>query len=391
MENLKKFNTQEEYQEWKDGDDYVYPNVCKVGDEVIYNGYPDYFWIEALEDLKVWQGRIIGSSNEVSRDSSTMSYSKDKETWNRFTVKEPWVFVRKGEKIYFRSTYIPDQYNEIGKFYIIGKCNIGGSILSLIYGDDYLTQRTPFNDSIFNRLFSVNALGVDYNQIISAIELIFPDYTSIGCYGSMFSGCKDLVNPPRLPSKNLFDSCYSSMFFGCSSLVEAPTLPAIAVGGYAGLFRECSSLSYIKMLGTTNFGGDASYSWSRNWVKGVSPTGTFIASAKRTDFTRGPHGIPEGWDLYLYDVDNDRYVVKFKVNGIPYEFYTDEPRDITWQEFIDSDKNTNGFKVASTEFNNPVKFGSDYVLRNNEKVAGQYYIILNESYTIGQPTTTTEE
>lgn len=53
MENLKKFNTQEEYQVWKDGDDYVYPSVCKVGDEVIYNNYPDYFWIEALEDLKV--------------------------------------------------------------------------------------------------------------------------------------------------------------------------------------------------------------------------------------------------------------------------------------------------------------------------------------------------
>ena len=53
MENLKKFNTQEEYQAWKDGDDYVYPNVCKVGDEVIYNGYPEPFWIEALEDVSV--------------------------------------------------------------------------------------------------------------------------------------------------------------------------------------------------------------------------------------------------------------------------------------------------------------------------------------------------
>lgn len=322
-----------------------------------------------------------------------MYYSKDKETWSGFSVNEPWVFVRKGEKIYFRSTYIPSKYNEIGDFYIIGKCNIGGSILSLIYGDDYLTQRTPFNDSIFSNIFSVGHLGVDYNQIISAIELIFPDYTSISCYGGMFSGCKDLVNPPRLPSKNLKSGCYGGMFLGCHSLVKAPTLPAIAATGYAGLFRECASLSYIKMLGTANFGRDVDGSWSRNWVNGVSSTGTFIANAKRTDFTRGPHGIPEGWDLYLYDEDNDRYVVKFKVNGIPYEYYTDEPRDITWREFCSSEYNTNEFNVIyiSTYSKTVVQAQENYILLDGNLVDGLGNITLNASYTTGQPTENTEE
>ena len=46
MEKLKKFNTKEEYLEWKDSDDYSYPNVCKVADEIVYNDYPDPFWIE---------------------------------------------------------------------------------------------------------------------------------------------------------------------------------------------------------------------------------------------------------------------------------------------------------------------------------------------------------
>jgi hypothetical protein len=217
----------------------------------------------------------------------------------------------------------------------------------LIYGDDYLTQRTSFKDYIFSSLFLAGHLGVDYNQIISARELILPDYISYYCYGDMFSGCKDLIEPPRLPSKNASRACYNKMFSGCTSLVQAPTLTAITTSGdsiYASLFSGCSSLSYIKMLSITSFGGNGTYSWSRNWVNGVSPTGTFIANVNRTDFTRGVHGIPEGWDLYLYDEDNDRYVIKFKVNGIPYEFYTDEPRDVTWQEFIDSSHNTNGFK-----------------------------------------------
>ena len=53
MEHLKKFDTTQSYQDWKDGDDYVIPNLCKVGDNVVYNNYPDPFWIEALEDIRI--------------------------------------------------------------------------------------------------------------------------------------------------------------------------------------------------------------------------------------------------------------------------------------------------------------------------------------------------
>lgn len=356
---------------------------------------------------------IIGSGNGGSndphsdywkRDRSYMYYSSDKVNWQIFTTTNHWVFIRTGKKMYFKSTYIPSgMYDDIGEFYIMGRCNVGGSILSLIYGDNYLTQRTSFKDYIFNSLFSAGYLGVDYNQIISARELILPDYISHYCYGKMFSGCKDLIEPPRLPSKNAFSSCYSKMFSGCTSLVQAPTLTAITTSGestYESLFSGCSSLSYIKMLSTTSFGGNVTYSWSRNWVKGVSPTGTFIASSKRTDFTRGVNGIPEGWDLYLYDEDKDRYVVRFKVNGIPYEYYTDEPRDVTWEEFIDSEYNTNGFYKG--EFDDVtrnrwyVRFGKStellYILLNDTPVFTTDKIVLNASYVIGnKPTTGTEE
>lgn len=368
MENLKKFNTQEEYQEWKDGDDYVYPNVCKVGDEVIYNGYPEPFWIEALEDLTF----SSESNNFISPD-----YSYDKLNWNK-TYGTSRV-LRSGQRVYFKG----DIEIANGSYFVLkvnGRFNVGGSLLSVFYDSDYLNY---LDYDFASKANSIRFTALQSSKVVNAKELVLPLCTkkdSEYLYG-LFSHCSLLVSPPRIP-KGKYTSM-KNMFKNCTSLQEAPTLKG-QFYSTEDLFYGCSSLSFIKDLTVGN-------NYTDNWVVGVSPTGTFIASSKRTDFTRGVHSIPVGWDLYLYDEDNDRYVVKFKVNGVPYEFYTDEPRDVTWQEFIDSDKNTNGFKVASTEFNDPVKFGSDYVLRNNEKVACQYYIILNESYTIGQPTTTTEE
>lgn len=388
MENLKKFDTQEDYQEWKDGDDYVYPNVCKVGDEIIYNDYPESFWIEALEDIRVWQGVAT-----PDKESTHMSYSFDKNNWVAFTTStDDWVIVRTGEKVYFRSTYIPSTQSGIGRFYISGKCNIGGNILSLIYGDDYFTKESSFPQRyLFHCLFnSEGRLDITYNKIINAGELILPETVGYYCYYRMFDGCKDLIMPPRLPARKLVKGCYNYMFYGCSSITKAPSLLAESHEGefnYAYMFHSCSSLSYIKMMSVDIFNLNSRYISTLNWVSGVSATGTFIANVNRTDFTRGVSGIPEGWDLYLYDEDNDRYVIKFKVNGIPYEYYTDEPRDVTWQEFIDSSHNTNGFKNGWDK----VWFGSEYVLLNGDDVSVSNNIRLNESYTIGQPTETTEE
>lgn len=404
MEHLKKFSTQEEYQEWKDGDDYVFPNVCKVGDDVVYNNFPEPFWIEALEDIRIWHGEISGGGSGDSNDphssywhrsKTAMRYSFDKQNWTSFTTESSnWAIVKTGQRLYFRSTYIPTSiYDDIGSFYITGKCNIGGSILSLIYGDDYLVLKNAMpKERIFQTLFVAGHLGVDYNKIINAKDLILPDYVGNNCYLLMFQNCKELITAPRLPAQDLTNNynCYSSMFSGCESLVNAPTLPARHYKNsgsmYAALFYNCSNLSYIKMLCLDSFEGNTT-----NWTNGVSPTGTFIANSKRTDFTRGVNGIPEGWDLYLYDVDNDKYVVKFKVNGIPYEFYTDEPRDVTWREFISSEYNTNGFVVGDGEGAIDIRFGNDKVLYNGELISHLDNIILNASYTIGQPTETTEE
>ena len=85
------------------------------------------------------------------------------------------------------------------------------------------------------------------------------------------------------------------MFYGCTSLVNAPELLAnkLAQYCYRGMFQNCKSLEYIKMLATDV---SAIYAMS-DWVSGVSTTGTFIKNAAATWDIVGVNGIPEGWTV----------------------------------------------------------------------------------------------
>lgn len=381
MNNLKKFNTNAEYQAWKSGDDYVFPNVCKVGEEVVYNNYPDPFWIEVLEDVIV-NCYYIGDKRYYSK------YSYDKANWTSFT--ESGVVLRTGEKLYIINTvgYAP-------LLFVTGKYNLGGSILSLVHGADYLQY-----DSHRADFFRSGELLKNASSVVDATELVLPSViteyngSGNGQYYSLFEGCKLLKSAPRLTATSLYNGTYERMFTQCESLTKAPTLHRSSTDDrcYKLMFSGCTKLSYIKMMSTQGFSsGNDGNGWSINWVYGVATTGTFIANAKRTDFTRGAHGIPEGWDLYLYDEDNDRYVVKFTVNNIPYEFYTDKQRSAQWDEFCRSEHNTNGFTYPIGASRGPVKSGSDFILLDGNKVMEDDEIVLNASYTIGQPTATTEE
>ena len=114
------------------------------------------------------------------------------------------------------------------------------------------------------------------------------------CYSNMFYGCTSLKNAPQLPATTLADDCYENMFEGCTSLVNAPELPATVLDAYSyyRMFYGCTSLSYIKML-ATNIGPIGCLS---NWVKNVSPTGTFVKHPD-ANIPIGVNGIPEGWTV----------------------------------------------------------------------------------------------
>lgn len=206
MENLKKFNTQEEYQAWKDGDDYVYPNVCKVGDAVIYNGYPEPFWIEALEDV---------TFNSECNELISPYYSYDKLNWNK-TYSTSRV-LRSGQKVYFKSKINPGN-GYLFKLQVSGRFNVGGSLLSIFYDSDYLNYLDyDISESIKFTVFQ-------NSKVVNAKELVLPPCNkySSDYLRELFLNCSLLVSSPRIPKMD--NTMIPSMFKNCTSLQEAPTL-----------------------------------------------------------------------------------------------------------------------------------------------------------------------
>ena len=110
------------------------------------------------------------------------------------------------------------------------------------------------------------------------------------CYRNMFDGCSSLTQAPELPAKTLESECYSGMFSNCSSLTQAPELNATTLTDfcYYDMFSDCTSLTEIIL------NGDFNSSYSRNWVRNVSPSGTFYNNSD-LDIPVGVNGIPTGW------------------------------------------------------------------------------------------------
>ena len=144
---------------------------------------------------------------------------------------------------------------------------------------------------------------------------------SESCYAGMFNGCTSLTEAPILPATKLFESCYEYMFWDCTSLTKAPALPATELGYrcyadmfngctslteapelsatelaescYSNMFDGCTSLNYVKAL----FTDKPSKELTKNWLRNVSHTGTFVKSKDATWDVRGSNGIPEGWTV----------------------------------------------------------------------------------------------
>lgn len=85
------------------------------------------------------------------------------------------------------------------------------------------------------------------------------------------------------------------MFDGCKSLTKAPELPAteLAIDCYNSMFRDCTSLNYVKAL----FTDEPSESTTGDWLEGVSSTGTFVKNKNAKWDDRGDSGIPYGWTV----------------------------------------------------------------------------------------------
>lgn len=217
---------------------------------------PQYLYIESLED-----------GLTASFSGNNIEYSMDTTLWNLLLEGESTTAVNSGERIYFRGRGLIVSYG-IGTFSISKACNIGGNVMSMLYGDDYAYVTKINYENAFTGLFSdctnIRKVGID---LLPATTL------AVNCYARMFDGCSSLTNAPKLPATTLVNGCYS------------------------GMFKGCRNINYIKMLATdisaTNF--------LKSWVLGVSSRGTFVKSKNATwDTTPGAlgyDGVPAGWTV----------------------------------------------------------------------------------------------
>lgn len=121
-----------------------------------------------------------------------------------------------------------------------------------------------------------------------------------GCFEDMFSRCSNLtyVIPGLLPATTLAENCYRGMFQH-TGFASAPELPAgtLVTECYRYMFYNCTKLTYIKCLATTNIGSG----YTTNWLGGSIPNDancTFVRASEDVSWPKGKvEGIPSNWTI----------------------------------------------------------------------------------------------
>lgn len=276
----------------------------------------DYFYIE---DISGQNNTLSIVKNNTSAPTIEVFKSTDGTNWASMGTTDTTAIeatIPANGKLYLKATantWSNNDYNN--NITVNGNHNVGGNIMSLIYGDNFIGKTSfPSGSSYnFNKLFHNN------RYLISANDLALPATTlTEGCYRSMFKNCNSLTSAPALPATTLVQSCYASMFentslttapvlpattlarscyyymFGyCYSLTTAPVLPATTLANYCycNMFDSCRRLNKV-----TTYAADISASnCLNNWLYDVSSTGDFYNLGGATYPTDSASGIPTGW------------------------------------------------------------------------------------------------
>lgn len=227
------------------------------------------------------------SIKKAATDAPTIpiEYSWDKTTWQSLgstSTTALTINVPAGGKVWLRASatqWASGGYFDYNYNYIVtsSSCNVGGNIMSLLYGDTFTGQlQFPSTSTtyIFYGLFRNGTSGT--GKIVDASKLLLPATTLTEyCYHEMFYNCTSLVTIPELPATTLANCCYDNMFYGCSSLATAPTLPAttLANGCYSNMFSGCTRLTKVPTLPATTLADYCySYMFSGCTLLGTAPT-----------------------------------------------------------------------------------------------------------------------
>lgn len=261
----------------------------------------NYCTIEALENgVTVSVDRQI---NYIIGDGNDIVVGK----WQSLD-KSVSLTINRGQTVSFKINS-PEIIVYWGKFSISGKCNLKGTVMSLLHGDNAIEN---------------------YNNLVDTM-----------IFDSLFKNCTGIINISKnfLPATNLTEYCYSGMFDGCTYLEVAPDLPATTLVNncYYRMFQGCSSLKYVKVM-------LLSFPSTVVFYNAFATYGEFYKNAAATwTFSYG-NTPPSGWDIILDGGGNA-------------EFTLDDQRVVftkgeTWNSFCN--RNSPNFKVN----NNRIYFGN---------------------------------
>lgn len=206
-----------------------------------------YLCIEALEDGLTFQ-----------MTNSTIQYSLDGKSWISLPAGTTSTTINTGEKVYLKAIGLTATSSSgIGRFIFNKKCNLSGTPMSLIHGDEFDKYL-----SLAGYNYALRQLFYGCGKIVSVSDDFLPATTlSSGCYYGMFMGCTSLIKAPKLAATKLAGTSYYYMFQGCTSLEYAPELPAMAVGSseYRCMFQNCTALKVAPELPATTLGSACYY------------------------------------------------------------------------------------------------------------------------------------
>ena len=284
------------------------------------------------KNLPLYVENLTSSGSTVTliaaySDATNIECSTDNSTWTAMTASGTnyTATVPANGKLYIRAnaTYWSTSSSiSLSKIYATREYNVGGNIMSLLYGSSFTGTEMVFPDQTKTHIFAgffKETFGAS-GYLRSAEKLALPATTlAQNCYNKMFSVCTALTTAPTLPATTLANQCYYGMFGSCTSLTTAPALPAttLADNCYSNMFSDCTSLTAAPALPATTLAQNCYYgmfqrctnlnsitvgatswitSYASDWVDGVSATGTFTKPSG-TNIPTGTYGIPSGWTV----------------------------------------------------------------------------------------------
>ncbi len=224
------------------------------------------------------------SNNDKTRSNlDNIEYSLDKMRWKKYGNDCPVITLpTTGSKVYFRGKKGVVLDLEGNRFWMSGKINASGSVMSLI--DEKCEM------DLIPVIGSFAYLFCDCANLLTPPKL--PATTlERRCYSHMFQGCYNLTTAPELPATELYDQCYEFMFSGCKKLKRTPDLPAetLVSGCYCYMFDGCTSLNYVSHNISAWLSGATDY-----WLRNTAPSGTYVISPKLTNYS-----VQDGWTVQI--------------------------------------------------------------------------------------------